>query len=848
MQQRARHLPRLLLLAGTTLFSQTALAETLLRVDARAPAPQLETGYLRTGMNVSPSGRKLEVNNRYLMLDGHPWLPVMGEFHYTRFAAEYWDEELAKMRAAGVDIVSTYIIWQHHEEHAGRFDWSGDRDLRRFVELCAKHQMKVFVRLGPWVHAEVRFGGIPDWVVNAMPTRADDPAYLSYVGRFFAQTAAQVRGLLWKDGGPIIGVQLENEYNKTGPNQGRAHIASLKKLALEAGFDVPLYTVTAWDNTIYPPREVAPVFGSYPDAPWSASPQKLPANEAYLFRFQSRVTGDTSPASLAATAAGDADNDASHTPFLSAEYAGGLPSMYRRRTVLSPDDVASLLTIQIGSGVNLYGYYMFHGGRNPPGRPTREENTGIGGYNDLPLISYDFQAAFGEYGQAHPVLSKIRPMHEFLASFGEGLAPMVPRKPERVPSGPGDVSTPRFAVRSLGDSAFLFVSNHVRLYPPPVQKAVRFSVQLPGGTVELPRAPIDVPSGAYFVWPINMSLGGARLSYATAQPVAQIATGEGPLYVFRAVDGIPVEFAFDASSTKSVTANGGRVVRDADRIIVSADFGRATSRGRTRQVIQIRARDNALAQALLLSEAQAERLWVLPFKGKTRLLITDAVVFADGDALELRSRGNAQIRLGVYPALSEAAVRTIPGDAAASAVSSQQPRQRNGGADLRRNGTDGIFQIWEARLPERHADVRVTPLRASQPAPPIMIGGPAKAAIQPAPETYASSAAWTLSIPPEAIDSKSDAYLLIDYRGDVGRLFSGTEMIDDHYYNGLTWEVGLKRFASLLDKPFTLTVLPMRQDAPIYIEPEYQLHLAPGAQAAEIVRVRIEPEYRLRIE
>jgi hypothetical protein len=817
-------MPRLLLLAGATFLSHAALAETLLRVDARVPAPQLETGYLRTGTNVSPSGQKLEVNNRYLMLDGHPWLPVMGEFHYTRFPAEYWDEELAKMRAAGVDIVSTYIIWQHHEEREGRFDWSGDRDLRRFVELCAKHKMKVFARLGPWVHAEVRFGGIPDWVVNAMPTRADDPTYLSYVGRFFAQTGAQVRGLLWKDGGPIIGVQLENEYNKTGPNQGRAHIASLKRLALEAGFDVPLYTVTAWDNTIYPAREVTPVFGSYPDAPWSASPQKLPANEAYLFRFQSRVTGDISPASLAATAAGDADGDAPHTPFLSAEYAGGLPSMYRRRTVLSPDDVASLLTIQIGSGVNLYGYYMFHGGRNPPGQPTREENTGIGGYNDLPLISYDFQAPFGEYGQAHPVLRKIRPMHEFLASFGEALAPMVPRKPERLPSGPGDVSTPRFAVRSLGDSAFLFFSNHVRLYPPPVQKAVRFSVQLPGGAVELPRAPVDVPSGAYFVWPINMNVGGARLTYATAQPVTQIATDEGPLYVFRTIDGMPAEFAFDASSTANVTTSGGRIARENGKIIVSLGGSGTGNAGRAQYVIQIHARDGSRARALVLSEAQAEKLWRLPFRGRTRLLLTDAVVFTEGEALELRSRGEPQIRVGVYPALT----KPLP--------------------SLRAHGSDGIFQMWETRLPERHADVRVTPLRPSQPVPPIAIGGPAKAAIQPAPEVYASSAAWTLDVPPDAIDAKDDAYLLIDYRGDVGRLFSGTEMIDDHYYNGLTWEVGLKRFAGVPNKPFTLTVLPMRQDAPVYIEPEYQLNLAPGAQAADIVRARIEPEYRLRLE
>ena len=282
-------------------------AETLLGVDATRSVTAPETGYLQTGTTTSSSGHSIEVNSRYLLRDGKPWLPVMGEFHYTRFPAQYWDQELAKMKAAGIDIVSTYVIWQHHEEREGRFDWSGDRDLRTFVQLCARHQMDVFVRLGPWVHAEVRFGGIPDWVVAAMPTRSNDATYLSYVDRFYGEVGQQVRGLLWKDGGPIIGVQLENEYFRNGPGEGRAHIAKLKELALKAGFDVPLYTVTAWDNTIYPARQVTPVFGSYPDAPWGTSALKLPPNEAYEFRFDSRVTGDVSPKSLAATAAGDAD-------------------------------------------------------------------------------------------------------------------------------------------------------------------------------------------------------------------------------------------------------------------------------------------------------------------------------------------------------------------------------------------------------------------------------------------------------------------------------------------------------------------------------------------------------------
>ncbi|MDE2249846.1 MAG: beta-galactosidase, partial [Gammaproteobacteria bacterium] len=233
-------------------------AGTLLQVDATGAVPAPTTGYLHLGTTTSVTGHSIGVNNRYLLRDGKPWLPVMGEMHYSRVPAQYWDEELAKMRAAGVDIVSAYVIWQHHEERDGQFDWNGDRDLHRFVELCARHGLLVFLRLGPWVHAEVRYGGIPDWVVDSMPTRRSDPVYLHYVSRFYEHIGAQVRGLLWKDGGPVIGVQIENEYNRNGPHEGRAHIADLKRLALDAGFDVPLYTVTAWDNAIYPAREVTP--------------------------------------------------------------------------------------------------------------------------------------------------------------------------------------------------------------------------------------------------------------------------------------------------------------------------------------------------------------------------------------------------------------------------------------------------------------------------------------------------------------------------------------------------------------------------------------------------------------
>jgi hypothetical protein len=139
-------------------------------VDASAPIAPPHTGYLHMG-GTSSDGHSLQVNSRYLSLDGKPWLPVMGEFHFSRYPAAQWEDEILKMQAAGVNIVSTYIFWIHQEEVQGQFDWSGQRDLRRFVQLCARHHMYVWIRIGPWAHGEVRNGGFPDWIAKLPNTR-----------------------------------------------------------------------------------------------------------------------------------------------------------------------------------------------------------------------------------------------------------------------------------------------------------------------------------------------------------------------------------------------------------------------------------------------------------------------------------------------------------------------------------------------------------------------------------------------------------------------------------------------------------------------------------------------------
>ncbi|HEX7985107.1 MAG TPA: beta-galactosidase, partial [Duganella sp.] len=530
----------------------------LLKVDASAAATAPLEGHVKQGTAVSPAGVRIGINSRYLTRGGQPWYPVMGEFHYTRTPSAQWELELRKMKAAGITVVATYIFWNHHEEQEGKFDWSGRRDLRHFLELCKKVGLEAVIRIGPWAHGEARFGGVPDWVVDAMPTRGNDPQYLGYVERLYRQIGQQARGLLWKDGGPVVGVQLENEYNLRGPGQGAEHISALKKLALKAGLDVPLYTVTGWDGAVYPPGEVTPVFGGYVDEPWAVSTTELPPKETHAFRFDTRVSGDLG-AQTAAHGVGTADEEIDKVPFFGAEYGPGLPFMYRRRPVVSADDIAAMVPTQIGSGVNLLGYYMFHGGRNPEGRGWLRESTGSGAYNDVPLINYDFQAPLGPDGQQRPVLAALRPFHWFLQDFGARLAPMGVRRPALVPSGPGELKTPRFAVRSQGDSGFVFVNNHVRQYVMPSHEGVRFEVALPGHKQVVPSTPVTIADGDYFVWPFNLDLDGVLLRHATAQPLARIDQGaQGVLYVFAAHQRIPVELAFDAALAPRVKAAGAK--------------------------------------------------------------------------------------------------------------------------------------------------------------------------------------------------------------------------------------------------------------------------------------------------
>ncbi len=588
--------------------TQPAHAQTVstYTIDARSPVSPPETTFLKLGSNQSPNGSIISANSRYLLRDGTPWLPVMGEFHYSRYPESEWERELLKMKAAGVDIVASYVIWIHHEEVKGHFDWSGQRNLRRFVELAATHGLYAYPRIGPWSHAEVRNGGFPDWLVREAGDglRSNDSTYLAYVDRFYGEIAQQLRGLLWKEGGPIIGIQLENEYNQRGPNRGEDHIVTLKRLALKHSFDVPLYTVTGWDNTVVPPAEVIPVFGGYPDMPWDQSTNELPPGEVYAFRFANRWAGNLPERTPNGELHGTAQAALTRYPYLGAEYGGGIQITYHRRPIISADDIAAMLPVQLGSGVNLYGYYMFHGGTNPEGKLTTLQESQRTGYpTDVPVKSYDFQTLLSEFGEVRNSLRKVKLVHYFLNEFGGLLAPMVVRAPDRVPANTADTSILRLSARTLGNAGFIFGNNYIRNYPMPARRNVQIALQLPGETLRIPERPIDIPSGAYFMWPVNLDLGPALLKYSTAQLITRVVRADTTTYYFFAVPGIAPEFVLSDLRSVAIEAPGIQGTPVGDRVYLRNIMPSE------RTAITLRSSDGTVKRIVVLSQEQAESMW-----------------------------------------------------------------------------------------------------------------------------------------------------------------------------------------------------------------------------------------------
>ncbi|WP_228031857.1 beta-galactosidase, partial [Streptomyces phyllanthi] len=739
------------------------------------------------------------VTSRWLTRGGRPWFPVSGEFHYSRYPAGEWEEELLKMKAGGVSAVAGYVIWIHHEEAEGRVRFDGSLDLRRFAELCARHGLDFIPRIGPWSHAEVRNGGLPDWLL-ARPCvpRTDDPAYLEPVRHWYAAIAERLRGLDRAHGGPIVAIQIENElYDQPG------HLLTLKRTAREAGLSAPLWTSTAWGGVQLPPDELLPLYGGYPEAFWTEADGGWPdtCRKHYFFTHQRDDEGIGADLRPTTVRGSDPAALADRFPWATCELGGGMAVAYHRRPRVDAADIGALALTKIGCGSVWQGYYMFHGGTNPAGELTTLQESHATGYpNDLPVLTYDFQAPLGEYGQYRPSYHELRLQHLFLADFGHLLAPMESALPERRPTGQHDRDTLRWAVRSDGTSGFLFVTNHQPHEPLPDHPDTAFTIELPGASapLTLPGTPVTIPSGSYFCWPLRLDVAGLRLDWATAQPVCTVDDGGGrTVLVLAATDGIAPELALDARGVESVRTPSGEIADLGDRVLITG------LRPGTDALVEVDTTDGGRAGLLVLDAATARTVYRGTAWGAERLVLCgDGVVF-DETADEVR----------LHSAAAEPTFAVLPAPARAPVVN---------GAGVRA-AEDGVFTRYTV-APGDERDVveaRVTPVRPAGPAPEPVTGELGRASA-PADGYFDTVAAeYRVDVPRRL---PAGTLLRVHWTGDVARAYVGDTLVADQFHAGRAWDIGLDRLPTELlragaphTEGLSLRLLPRHPDAPVYV-------------------------------
>ena len=510
-----------------------------------------------TFLGTSADGSILDFTNYYMRINGKPFMGISGEMHFSRVNESKWEETILKMKMGGVNILSTYVFWIHHEETEGRFDFTGNKNLRKFIELCRKHDMYVILRIGPFDHGEVRNGGMPDWVLGKpYDVRCASDGFMAQTKLLYDQIGRQVEGLLFKDGGPIIATQLENEYmHSSAPWEitygstdewidsirDENYIPSLKALAKEAGIDTPFYTGTAWGGAMAPTDEVMPLWGGYAYMPWIFLNYKgeHPLTGEYIYRD---YHNNEMPKAYNFEPAYEPES----MPYACCEMGGGMNVTYLYRFKVDPESVDAMANIKLAGGCNFLGYYMYCGGSNPKGEKAEFMNEG-----QCPKITYDFQAPIGEFGQVRESYKRLKCIHLFMTNFGECLADLKTVLPDNAANmEPSDIDSLRYAVRTDGRRGFVFINNY-QDHAANHDFANR-EILIKTKHEEIIIDGIDIAAKENAILPFNLSLGGGiTLKWGRIQPLSVIEETDKITYFFYAPNGMTPKYVFDIKTGKN---------------------------------------------------------------------------------------------------------------------------------------------------------------------------------------------------------------------------------------------------------------------------------------------------------
>uniref|UniRef100_A0A7E4V4C8 Beta-galactosidase n=1 Tax=Panagrellus redivivus TaxID=6233 RepID=A0A7E4V4C8_PANRE len=320
----------------------------------------------------------IDYQNHTFLKDGKPFTYYAGEIHYFRVRPELWEDRLQRIRAMGLNAIQTYVAWNWHETYEGKIDFERpEADLFRFIKLAQKHNLYVILRAGPYACAEWEAGGLPYWLLNkpGIQLRVYNEPYINAVNKFYRVLLPRIKPLLYINGGPILSVQIENEYGSYGCDH--KYLQFLRDLFHKhLGPDVLLFTT---DSADYETLKCGTVEGVFPTVDF-------------------RPTNDSTVASFYEIQ----KNVSKGGPFVNSECYPGWFKLWGAPDPKVPttSQVLNTMTAMANHGGS-FSLYMVHGGTN------------FGFWNGAsrsgPVItSYDYGAPITENGGITPAYLEIR--------------------------------------------------------------------------------------------------------------------------------------------------------------------------------------------------------------------------------------------------------------------------------------------------------------------------------------------------------------------------------------------------------------------------------------------------------
>ena len=352
------------------------------------------------GQGVAPA--PLQVQGKQFVLRGRPFQILSGELEYTRIPRAYWRDRLRKVHAMGLNTITVYVFWNMHETTPGVYDFAGQNDVAEFVREAQQEGLYVVLRPGPYVCAEWDLGGYPAWLLKShtMVLRSSQPEYMQAARRWMLRLGKELAPLQASRGGPIIAVQVENEYGSFGVNEDRQHcLAEVRQMVVDAGLgESLLYTADGADVLAK---------GSIPG----------------MFAAVDYGTGD------AERSLGLLRGFRPDAPVYAAEYWDGWFDHWggeHQRTDAARQEAEIRMVIEKGYSINLY---MIHGGTTFGWM--NGANLSDGEYQP-DVSSYDYDAPIDEAGRLRPKYFALRKM----------IAEVTKRTPVEVPVDPSMMTLP----------------------------------------------------------------------------------------------------------------------------------------------------------------------------------------------------------------------------------------------------------------------------------------------------------------------------------------------------------------------------------------------------------------------